>query len=213
MAVLAENEPTFPSFVPPCSFMSSASKPRAGLYKITQNRKIKVDIFYAAHHLRNPWQTQDLQETELLTSRITNQASSHMALLFKWLPCKSQNEKSDSSALPLTVSMTWIRAPHRTKEVSTSQLVPRVNWEQLWESLNSPPVCPLYFKNIFFTFSRITFILCIFSGAPWLLSRWIQYAVNSFFCKFYAHQQGHPQCHAAALILLFIIPIYLLPII
>lgn len=93
LAVLTMNETAFLFLVRPCSLMSSTSKSRADLYEVTKSRKIKVDIFYAAHHLRNPWQTQYLQETELLTFRITNRASFHMALLFKQLSCKSQNPK------------------------------------------------------------------------------------------------------------------------
>lgn len=159
MAVLGENEATFPSFVPPCSVLSSASKSRADLYKITQNRKIKVDIFYAAHHLRNPWQTQDLQETELLTSRITNQASSHMALLFKWLPCKSQNQKSDSSALPLTVSEFGLLTETKNYNIPVSAqgelgvTLGVTQFSSFW--------VPLFFFKLFFYLLRGLLLSCV----------------------------------------------------
>ena len=44
LAVLTMNETAFFSLVPPCSFISSTSKSRADLYKVTQSRKIKVGI-------------------------------------------------------------------------------------------------------------------------------------------------------------------------
>lgn len=76
---------------------------------------------------------------------------------------------------------------------------------------------PPLILNYFLPSQGFTFILRVFSGAPWLPSRWAQYPVNIHFSVSFM-QQGHHQhqlyqCHTAVLVLLSIIPIYLLPII